>query len=212
MNATSNCDFRTTNLTEEHWVQLNQPNTYLYTLPSAQSVIILCSHSRTSIVLEGTGVLSVSHKCRIKTERVEIVAFQTIESKIFRNVEPSDKFNVNVTAEINRAKQMKSIRVPSMEFPNLSNEADPKKVSQINDDLDSLQIQNAIDKASAMNVLNTVMNNSESIGQALLALAVIAISIAVVYTCIKYSLVQGGNIIVFIVLVVLAAAGVIYII
>lgn len=211
-NMTSNCDFRTANLTEELWVQLQQPNTYLYTLPETLPVVILCLNSRTSLFLKGTGIISVAFKCRIKTERVEIVAFQTMESKIFRHFAPFNKFNVNVSLEIANAKRLKSPRIPTIKLPNATIEENTKIISQINNDLNELQIQNAIEKASAINVLNAVMNHGEGIGQALLALAVIAIAITVVYTCIKYSLVKGGNIIIFVILVALATAGVLYII
>lgn len=211
-NMTTSCDSRTANLTEELWVQLQQPNTYLYTLPETLPVVILCLHSRTSLVLKGTGIISLAFKCRIKTERVEIIAFQTMESKIFRQFAPSNKFNVNVSLEIANAKRMKSPPIPTIKLPNATSEENAKKISQINDNLNELQLQNAIEKASAVNVLNSVMNHGEGIGQALLALAIIAIAITVVYTCIKYSLVKGVNIFIFVILVALATAGVLYII
>lgn len=210
-NMSSSCDIRTANFTDELWVQLQHPNTYLYTIPKALSVTILCSHSRTTLLLQDTGIISIAHRCRIKTDRVEIVAFQSIESKIFRNFGASSKINVNITAEIIKAKQMKSLNIPNFNGSNVPI-SDFKKLSQINDNLNELQVQNAIEKASAMNVLNAVMNQSGSIVQILLALAVIIIAIAIVYTCIRYSLVRGGNILIFVILVALATTGVLYII
>lgn len=204
------CDYRTANLTEELWVQLQQPNTYLYTLPQPLTVVVICSHSRTSVLLQGTGIISVAHRCRIKTERVEIVAFQSIESKMFRKFADTHKFNVNASSEIVKAKGIKSIRIPNLRMPNALHNGDPEKVAQISDDLGNLQIQNAIDKASAMNIINAVMNSGDSIGRVFLALAIIAIAIAIVYTCIRYSLIKGGNIIIFAILVTVATATVLY--
>lgn len=205
-NSSSDCDVRTANLTEELWVQLQQPNTYLYTLPKSQPVVVLCSNSRTSIFLEGTGVISVAQKCRIKTERVEIVAFQTIESKIFRNFGASSKNNVSVSDEMNKAKGVKSLTVPDIQLQNVTNGLDPNQVSQMNGDLNDLKMQNAIDKASAVNLLNKVMDDSNGIGRALLALAVVGAAIAIVFTCLKYSVVKGGHLLIFVILVALSVA------
>lgn len=211
-NTSSSCDIRTANFTDELWVQLQQPNTYLYTMPKALSIAILCSHSRTTLLLQDTGIISIAHRCRIKTDRVEIVAFQSIESKLIRNFRPSAKINMNISAEIMKAKHLKSHGIPNFNLSSVMNEDDLKKLSQINENLNDLQIQNAIEKASATNILNAVMNQSGSIVQILLALAVIIIAIAIVYTCIRYSLVRGGNILIFVILVGLATTGVLYII
>ncbi|XP_031620040.1 uncharacterized protein LOC116338739 [Contarinia nasturtii] len=208
-NVNSSCDFRTTNLTDELWVQLQQPNTYLYTLPKELTVTVICPTSRNSIFLEGTGVISVENRCRIKTDRVEIVAFQSIESNIFRNFTIINKFDVNITSKIEKAKQIKSPRIPILRLLRLSTD-DTAKISDINDELNGLQMQNAIDKASAMSVLNSVINNGGSIGQIVLALAIIAIAIVVVFTFIKYSLIKSGNIFIFILLVTIATATVLY--
>lgn len=211
-NMSSTCDVRTSNFTDELWVQLQQPNTYLYTIPKALSATVLCSHSRTTLLLQDTGIISIAHRCRIKTDRVEIVAFHSMESKVFRKFSPSTKMNINITAEIIKAKLMKSTIIPNLNLTNGLSDEDFKKLSEINDQLNDLQVQNAIDKASALNVLNAAMNQSGGVVQILLALAVIVIAIAIVFTCIRYSLVRGGNIVIFVVLVALATTGVLYII
>lgn len=209
---TSSCDFRTVNITEELWVQLQQPNAYLYTVPKSVSVTLLCSHSRTSLSPQGTGIIAIAQSCRIKTDRVEIVAFQSMESKIFRNFAISHKFNVNISAEIDRAKQIKVLQIPELKLSDGMNEEDRKKVLQISEDLFDIQIQNEIDKTSAMNVLKAAMNQNGGFGQIFLGIAVILIAIAIVYTCIKRGFIAGGNILIFVVLVTIAITVVLYII
>lgn len=211
-NISSNCDLRTANLTEEIWVQLQQPNTYLYTLPKSVSITILCSHSRTSLQLHGTGVIAIAQRCRIKTDHVEIVAFQTMESKIFRGLSVSNKFNLNISSEIIKAKEIKNVEIPDFQLSTDMNDENFKKIAQMNVHLNDLQIRNEIDKASAMNVLNAVINNSGGIGQYILAVIMIFIAVAIVYACIKYGIIAGGNILIYVILVVLAIATVLYII
>lgn len=210
--TTSACDIRTANVTEELWVQLQQPNTYLYTLPKSVSVTILCSHSRTSLTPQGTGIIAISQSCRIKTERVEIVAFQSMESKIFRSLGVSSKFHFNASAEIGKAKQIKVLRIPDIKLSNAMNEENLKKISQIDGDLSNLQIQNEIEKASAMNVVKAAMNQSGGFGQIVLGIAVITIAIAIIFTCIKRGFMAGGNLIIFVILVTIAITIVLYII
>lgn len=205
---TSTCDFRTETLIEEIWTQLQSPNTYLYTLPKEQTVVVTCPTSRTTITLQETGVISVAYRCRIKTDRMEIVAFQSIESKLFRNFTGAPRYRLNVTTEIGKAKR-KSPQIPILKLI-LTNAEDIEKVLQMNGDLDELEIQNAISKASAMNVLNTVMDNNQSVGRILLALAIIIIAIAVVFIFIKYSVLKTGNILICIILVAIATATVLY--
>lgn len=207
-NKTSACDFRTEDLTEEIWTQLQSPNTYLYTLPNEQTIVITCPNSRTTINLQETGVISVAYRCRIKTDRMEIVAFQSIESKLFRNFTASPRYRLNVTSEIGKAKR-KSPKIPILKLI-LTNAEEIEKVLHMNADLDELQIQNAINKASAMNVLNAVMDNNQSFLQILLGIAIIIIAIAIVFIFIKYSVLKTGNILICIVLVVIATAIVLY--
>lgn len=207
-NSSSDCDIRTAKLTEELWVQLQQPNTYLYTIPKSQAVVVLCPNSRTSIFLEGSGIISVAQRCRIKTDRVEIVAFQTIESKIFRNFATSTKNNVSVPDEINKAKGVKGLNVPDIKLHNVTNGLDSSQVQLMGDELDKLKTQNAIDKASAVSLLNKVMDSGNGVGRGILALFVVGAAIAIVFTCLKYSVVKGGHLLIFIILVALSVAGI----
>ena len=139
---------------------------------------------------------------------MEIVAFQSIESKLLRNFNAAPRYRLNVTSEIENAKR-KSPQIPILKLI-LSNTEDVEKLLEMNGDVDELQIQNAISKASAMNVLNTVLENNQSVGQILLAIAIIIIAIAVVFIFIKYSVLKTGNILICIVLVVIATATVLY--
>lgn len=208
INQTSACDFRTETLNEEIWTQLQSPNTYLYTLPKEKSVVVTCPNSRTTITLHETGVISVAYRCRIKTDRMEIVAFQSIESKLLRNFNAAPRYRINVTSEIENAKR-KIPQIPILKLI-LTNTEDVEKLLEMNGDVDELQIQNAISKATAMNVLNTVLENNQSVGQILLAIAIIIIAIAVVFIFIKYSVLKTGNILICIVLVAIATATVLY--
>lgn len=207
-NLTSTCDIRTDTFNEELWTKLQSPNTYLYTMPKSQAVVINCPHSRTQLHLQGSGLITVRQRCRIKTERVEIVAFQTIESKIDRNFVKSAKFNVSAEAEIDNAKRVKSLSNPKL--PHIGDN-ESKKITQISNDLDGIQMQKEINKASVFFSANA--DNEQHISPFLLVIiAVVAITIALLLTfvCFKYCAVQGCNLIIFFIVVAFAAPGLLY--
>lgn len=198
-NDTSNCDFRTSSLTEELWAKLQRPNTYLYTLAKPQLVAIICPNTRTKVYLEGTGIISMTQRCRVKTERVEIVAFQTIESKVFRKFVDSAKFNVSVDSEIDNAKNVKSLTNSTL--PDFNDDG-TKRIKRIQNNLDEMQIQDRIDRASMFNILST--DDGETISPIwliIIAIVIIVVAIFIAIICFKYCAIQGCNIIIFLIIV-----------
>lgn len=207
-NQTTSCDFRQSNLTEELWIKLQSPNTYLFTLPMSQVAAIVCPNSRTKLYLQDTGIISLAQRCRIKSERVEIVAFQTIETKTFKNF-TSPRFNVSIAAEIDKAKHIKSLQNPKL--PSHISNDDIDKIKQIHDDIYSLQAHNIISKAS---VLNSLYSNGESeinpILLVILAAIALVLVIIIIFVCVKYCAIPGCNIILFLVLIAFIAPAVLY--
>lgn len=202
----SDCDFRVVNLMEEIWVTLQTPNTYFYTLPKAELVAIDCPHSQTKLTLEGSGRISLTPKCRIKTDRVEFVAYQTIKSEYSRKQNPQPKYNVDVSAEIENAKQAKGLSDPKL--PNYFDENDPKRLTDIHNTLDNLQPQIRVITASmaAGNAGGTI----NSVVLVIIAIAVIVVTILIAIICFKYCAISGCSLVVFLGLITFVSAGVIF--
>lgn len=196
-NLTLSCDLQTEKLGEELWAKLQQPNTYLYTLPKPQLVAIICPNTRTKVYLDGTGIISLAQRCRVKTERIEIVAFQTIETKITRNFTHSAKFNVNISQEIDNANNVKSLSDPTL--PNVNDDG-TKKIRQIHNDLDGMHIQERIDRASVFNFFNPNSDEEKTNPVLLVIVGVIVIIVAILIAiiCFKYCAIQGCNILIFV--------------
>lgn len=196
-NSTRNCEIYRENSLDEFWVKMNQPNTYLYALPSAMPVVIQCPRSNSSIYLQNTGTISLKSGCRIKTSRIELITFHSIESNISHNLMQPSK--IDVSSEIANVTQINLTPIPLVTLPNNSNSNDWIKVEEIKHNL-QMEIGIAIDAAEK--VLNTVVHSSQS-NEILLSLAAIVVAIAVIYTCIKYSLTTGICILLFVILVCL---------
>lgn len=206
-NITSDCDIRRNNLTGEIWTKLQMPNTYLFTIPTPQVAVISCPNSRTKLFIQDTGVISLAPKCRIKTERVEIVAFQTIERKIVKNFATSVKVNVNVSTEVERAKQIKSLSNPQL--PSHLSADEVQKIKEIQDNVNSLKAHTI--SIASINLFRTnAENDINPFLLAIIAIAIILVGIAAVVICVKYCAVPGCNILLFLIFVALVVSGIIY--
>lgn len=206
LNRSMDCDYRVKNLTEEIWVTLQQPNTYLYTLPKAELVSIDCPHAQTKLNLEGTGVITLTSKCRIKTDRVEFVAYQTIKSEFARKPSLQPKYNISVSGEIDKAKHVKSLSNPNL--PNYFDENDPKRITDIHDELDELHPQVRIIKASVMNPIHDGAINS--IVLIIIAIAVIVVFVLIAVVFFKYCAISGCQLVVFLGLITVVSVIVIF--
>lgn len=203
-NVTDKCDVRASKLTEEIWIKLQQTNTYLYTLPKTQTVAIVCPHSQTKLQLHDTGIITLSPKCKIKTEQVEIIAFQTIESIKSYSFKSSPKFNAtaSINGDIEKIKHTKSLSNPKL--PDHKIKDDINHLTKIHDSIDDLQIEHMINKASVINSFN--LKNDDHINPILLliiTIAFIALIILIITICFKYCAVPGCHIIIFIIVMAL---------
>lgn len=200
-NQTQSCDEQTDKLTDEVWIKLQHPNTFLYTLPKSQLVAIICPNTRTKVVLDGSGIISLTQRCRVKSERVEIVAFQTIETKMIRNFTHSSNINVNVSVEIENAKNVKSLSNPTL--PDFSAD-ETKQIRRISKELDEMHSQEQIARASVLNFFNTDYYNRNTNPVLLVIIGVIVICLGILISiyCFKYCAIQGCNILIFLFVVI----------
>lgn len=211
----ANCDTEPVDFTEEIWVKMLQhPNTYLYALPKPQHVVVVCPNTRTKIQLDATGIISLAQRCRIKTERLEIVGYQSIESKIMRTFTQLPASNVIVSVEIDRAKNVKSLTDPNL--PTLNADG-TKRISTIHNDLNELNIKDRVVKA---NVLNSIGGGAAADGEPaispvlliIICIVVIVVIVLIAAVCFKYCAIQGCNFLVLMLICALIIPGIFYLI
>lgn len=208
-----NCDVKPVDFSEEIWVKMLQhPNTYLYALPKPQHVVVVCPNTRTKIQLDGTGIISLAQRCRIKTERLEIVGYQSIESKIMRSFTQLPASNVIVAIEIDRAKNVKSLSDPNL--PNLNTD-EAKKITTIHNDLNELNIKDRVVKANVLNSIGATVNDEQTINPVLLiiiCIVVIVVIVLIAAVCFKYCAVQGCNFLILMIICALIIPGIFYLV
>lgn len=207
----ANCETtETVDFSEEIWIKMLQhPNTYLYALPQPQHVVVVCPNTRTKIHLDGTGIISLAQRCRIKTERLEIVGYQSNESKIMRSFTQLPAPNVIVSREIERAKHVKSLTDPNL--PALNPDG-TKNITKIHNDLNDLNISDRILKANVLNAIGA-NDDEQTINPVLLiiiCIVVIVVIVLIAAVCFKYCAVQGCNFLILMIIFALVIPGIFY--
>lgn len=206
-NFTSNCEVRNEHFGAEIWWKLEQPNTFLFSLPKRSPIFIHCPHSNGTIYLKHSGIISVKSGCRIRTNQVELITFHSIESNISHNFTAVTMPKVNVSMQFANVTEIKITSIPNFQLPRNTSDTDWIKVEEIRHNLRA-EIGTAIEMAE--NILNSVVNPGKSVNNIVLSLAAIVIAIAVIYACVKFSLTTGISVLVIIVFIGLTVTTVAY--
>lgn len=202
-NVSKNCEIHRKNAFDEFWVKLERKNTYLYTMPNIMPALIQCPQMNVSLQLQNSGIVTIESGCRIRTNRIELITFHRFESNVSHNlIQRSSEPKINVSSEIAHVVQLNLTSVPIVGLPNNSNADDWIKVEKIKN---NLQMEIGIAMDAAEKVLNKMVATGQG-NEILLGLAAIVIAIAVIYTCIKYSLTTGICILIFVVIVCTATS------
>lgn len=110
-------------MTSELWIKLQQPNAYLYVFAESQLVYINCpyAYNNTNNFFVDTGMITIAPQCKIKTDNLEITAFNVIESIHIREFTPAIKVNLNFASEKENITKIDLFKIPVIELPNLIN-------------------------------------------------------------------------------------------
>lgn len=138
-NSLSNCDVRISNLTKEIWIKLRQSNTWIYTLPIEETVHISCGKEVFNQKVIGTGILSISPGCEIKTEHILIKGFRTSETIIYKNIIPSVKNTFNFKNTVQEFLKLEKFTMKSIVHPNIINFGQKEKLQAISMSLDEIR-------------------------------------------------------------------------
>lgn len=125
------CNIRISNLTHEMWIQLHEPNTYIFTFPRKQNLRVICDANHYDYTLIHSGRIRIAPGCRIKTNNLMINGFQTIISSVFRELIPIVKTHSNFTLLFNDLKIPKRLEIPNINYPNLISDEMTKELGRI---------------------------------------------------------------------------------
>lgn len=130
-NSTEQCDIRISNMTNELWIKIHKPNTYIYALPKSQFVHITCAVDTETITLYDAGIITIFPTCKIKTDGMEITGFQTYSSDISKIFTPSVPLHLNISVEINKLLQLPEFNIPQISKSEIISNGENKKLSKL---------------------------------------------------------------------------------
>lgn len=119
LNVSFECNIRVANLTSELWIKLRKPNTYIYAFPPNQMLQVDCPNNKVKQFYNGSGIISFTSGCTVKTEDIEIQAFQSIQSEILNEFIPSVKINTNISNDVIEMLKFPEINIPNVNIPNI---------------------------------------------------------------------------------------------
>lgn len=135
----AHCNVRISNLTSEIWIKLRQPNTWIYTLPKLETIHISCGKEVFNQKVVGTGTLSISAGCEIKTNYILIKGFRTSETIVYRNFIPSVKNAFNFNKTVQEFLKMDKFSMKNVVQPNVVNFGQQEKLQAISMSLDEIK-------------------------------------------------------------------------
>lgn len=139
LNVSTECNIRVANLTSELWIKLRKPNTYIYTFPSNQMLQVDCPNTKIKQFYNGSGIISFTSGCTVKTEDIEIQAFQTIQSEILNEFIPSVKINTNISNDVIEMIKIPEISIPNVNIPNIIGYGEKRRLEKISRAFDELK-------------------------------------------------------------------------
>lgn len=131
MNISDECNVRVANLTSELWIKLRRPNTYIFTFPQKVLLQVDCPIHKEKTHLRGSGIISYSPGCTIKTDDVEIQAFQTLESEVINQFIPTVKLDLDVPNDVIKMTQAYDMHIPTINIPHIVNFGEKDKLNEI---------------------------------------------------------------------------------
>lgn len=135
----SDCNVRISNLTSEIWIKLRQPNTWIYTLPKEETVHISCDNDVFNQKVIGTGILSITMGCEIKTDHILIKGFRTSETTIYRKIIPSVKNAFNLKERVQQFLNTDKFTMKNVIHPNIVNFGQKEKLQAISMGLNEIK-------------------------------------------------------------------------
>lgn len=139
-NDTSSCDIRIINSTEDLWIKLEKPNTYLYNLPTPKNLKLICPNEKSeSLEIQNAGIISIKEGCSVLSSSVRITGFQTLHKYHFKSViTPKLQFHINITYEVVRIVNNYGYQIPPIGVSNIIGDGQTKKLYSISSSINDL--------------------------------------------------------------------------
>lgn len=190
-NLTEQCDTRVANMTNELWIKIQKYNAYIYTLPVTQYIHITCSNVSEPLYLHGTGIITISPGCKLKSNSMEIIGFQTFESNIFRSFTPSIPLHINISEQIDILVKLPGFEIPPIEKSELIGSGENSRLADISIGLHELsEMEENLSKKMSPHALQ---KNISMIKYILAILAIVTLIIILKFAYKKWNTFNSPN-------------------
>lgn len=135
------CDVRVlSNNSNELWIKLRNPNSYIYVLPSYQVIRFYYGDKKIHERLHGTGIITIEPGCVVKSNGMKITAFQTFESNYTIIHKSSSPILIDISVEFNNLIEMSGFKFPDSDPVTLIGNGEKDKLLEISVSLSELKV------------------------------------------------------------------------
>lgn len=135
------CNIRVTNLTNEIWMKMKQPNMFIFVLPISQPIMIACNNHTFSHIMSGTGLISIEPNCEVKSDTLILNGFEILTTVIYREIKTSIFIPKIILNLFENKELIKDLEIPQIDYPNIINNGQSADLEQISTSLNELRVR-----------------------------------------------------------------------
>lgn len=89
--------------------------------------------------LEDSGIIHIGPDCKVKTDSLILMGFKTITTVLYKEILPSTKIDINVTAIMQNVIKIEKFNIPKIDFPNIINFGQNEELEKISFSLEEIE-------------------------------------------------------------------------
>lgn len=137
-NITRLCNIRIANLTQELWIKLHKPNSWVFVFPIPTQIFITCGNVVKTQIVNQVGTIEINPMCQIKTDNVMIYGHRVRENNIAQSEIPFRKADA-LLKEITKFINATDFQIPVIDEPKVIEFGQNDKLEDLSISLEDLQ-------------------------------------------------------------------------
>lgn len=136
----TNCDVRISNISQELWIKMRQPNTFFTVFPQKKVLYVKCSNTHTmEEQVEGTGIITMKQDCQIKTNEILLQAHNVYQSKLYKEIKPSIVYKWDFNETLKQIACLSNESINKIDSPNVISYGETAKLRHLSSSISDIQ-------------------------------------------------------------------------
>lgn len=179
-NKPVNCDVRVSNITNEVFIKLRKPNSWISVFPQKQVLYIRCSNLPTiEKIVEGAGIITIKQDCQIKTDEILLKAQNVYFSEIYAEVKPMISYHWDFNSTVNLINIAQTSSIKKLDSPNVISFGESNKLRELSTSI--YDIQKSLDESTFVHrKFSTIPNHTYDFWMIIFLILIVVTSYAAI--------------------------------